>query len=279
MFTKEIQLISGAARRTFNMNVSKYPDGTPMVGEPGLGEFADTMVLRPKSFESFMTGMFLADALEERGRRLKNLVIPFVPGARQDRINPVGDFLFTAKSVAKTINERKFDRVAILDPHSNVVAGLIDRSVVYPFDGLLNSYNSNYDGIIAPDAGAGHRTREFADALAHFSGKKFEVIQAHKHRDVETGKLSGFEVTVEEGKRYLVVDDICDGGGTFVGLGQKILEQKAEADLFVTHGIFSKGTAKLEDLYGVITTTNSTLFDKHNAQEIEITERIVRWMH
>jgi ribose-phosphate pyrophosphokinase len=289
MFSKEIQLISprkwDGKRVTSNLNVSQYPDGTPMVKWPEF-EYQDwqtlwpeTMVLRPQTMEAFLTGMFVADACEERGERIKTLVLPFVPGARQDRLNPVGDFLFTAKSVARMINERKFDQVRVLDPHSNVVSGLIDRSWVYTFERMMSEirYNREYDGIIAPDAGAGHRVHEFADALEKQPGKrkKFPRIQAHKNRNVETGELSGFTVWVDPGKHYLVVDDICDGGGTFVGLGNEILRQGATADLFVTHGIFSKGTERLNKIYGTITTTDSTLFEKHDSQVINIVDRMI----
>ena len=282
MFTKEIQLVSthDGADTTSNMTVSQYPDGTPMVAKPERKYAQDkfhTMILRPTTMESFYTGLFLADALEERGEKIKHLVLPFVPGARQDRLNPVGDYLFTAKSVARAINERKFDRVTILDPHSNVITGLIDRARVTPFALIVGNYNSNYDAIIAPDAGAGSRAREWADLMGTVAGHGIEVVQALKHRDVDTGKLSGFEVSVEKGKNYLVVDDICDGGGTFVGLGNKIIEQGATADLFVTHGIFSKGTAKLNEIYGLITTTDSTLFEKYDSQVISLIDWMKKW--
>jgi len=290
MHTKEIQLISHLDGSTHSLNVSSYPDGTPMVADPnkdsaskGVIHRFDTLVLRPKSIDSFLTGMFVADALEERGQQIRNLVIPFVPGARQDRLNPVGDYLFTAKSVARMINERKFDRVVLQDPHSTVITGLIDRAVVAPLNALFHEGNNhdmfftNYDGIISPDAGAGARTREFAEFLQKIHGHGFEVVQAFKHREVETGKLSGFEVTVQEGKKYLVVDDICDGGGTFVGLGQQIIKQGAKADLFVTHGIFSKGTAKLNSIFDRVVTTDSTLFEKYDSQKINTTDWIATW--
>ena len=236
----------------------------------------DTLILRPKTMESFVTGMFVADALEERGQKVSNLLLPYIPGARQDRLNPAGDFLFTLKSVAKMINERKFDRVTVLDPHSNVATGLIDRCEVFPIERLLENFYVGYDAVIAPDAGAGHRAQEAADAINRIRGENpIGVVQAFKKRDVATGKLSGFEVDVEAGKNYLVFDDICDGGGTFVGLGQKIKEQGANAGLFVTHGIFSKGTNVLNQYYKVITTTDSTLYDKHDAREMNIVERMI----
>ncbi len=279
MFTKEIQLVkflgNKSDRTTTSANVSTYPDGTPMVKHLGPSASADTLILRPTTMESFVTGMFVADALEERGQRVSNLLLPFIPGARQDRLNPAGDFLFTLKSVAKMINERKFDSVHVLDPHSNVATGLIDRCKVFPISKMLEDFYVGYDAIIAPDAGAGHRAQEAADAINRHRDTPIGVVQAFKKRDVATGKLSGFEVDVEAGKHYLVFDDICDGGGTFVGLGQKIKEQGGIAGLFVTHGIFSKGTKVLNDYYKVITTTDSTLFDKHDAREMNIVERMI----
>ena len=44
-------------------------------------------------------------------------------------------------------------------------------------------------------------------------------------------------------KVCLILDDICDGGGTFTGLSHVLRGTYGAraVDLFVTHGIFSKG--------------------------------------
>jgi ribose-phosphate pyrophosphokinase len=115
-----------------------------------------------------------------------------------------------------------------------------------------------YGGVIAPDKGAHDRAEQMADALG------LDVTYGSKVRDVATGRLSDFEITVEPGKHYLVVDDICDGGGTFIGLGEKIREQGAFADLYVTHGIFSKGTTELKKIYKNIYTTDSRIRCERN---------------
>ncbi len=131
MFTKEIQLAtdptSKGGFKVINANLGQYPDGTPMVKHLVGDSTGSTLILRPTTLESFVTGLFLADALAERGQKVSSLLLPFIPGARQDRINPAGDFLFTLKSVAQMINARNFDQVVVLDPHSNVATGLIDR--------------------------------------------------------------------------------------------------------------------------------------------------------
>lgn len=235
--------------------VGMYSDGVPMVKTDQFKEIvekADTLVLRAESLSQFVVAMFLVDSIHVMGGRIEKLILPYLPGARQDRVNVEGDVLFTSYSVAEMINSRGFSRVLVLDPHSPMMPSLIRNVEEYPLERVASCYNpKNWDAIIAPDKGAKDRAEQFAKALG------LPVVYASKVRDVSTGRLSGFSVEVESGKKYLVVDDICDGGGTFVGLGEKIVEQGASADLYVTHGIFSKGTKELNKLYGIIYTTNS----------------------
>lgn len=234
--------------------VGMYSDGTPMVKTEdfeNIVEYADKMILRPHSLNEFVVAMFLVDAISSHGGRINTLVLPFVPGARQDRVNPTGDVLFTARSVTAMINARSFSRVVILDPHSEVTPYLIRNVLIFPLEDVAAKLWKGYGGVIAPDKGAHDRAKEVADALG------LDLTYGSKVRDVSTGRLSGFDVTVEAGKHYLVADDICDGGGTFVGLGEKIREQGAYADLYVTHGIFSKGTDELKKIYKNIYTTDS----------------------
>lgn len=254
----EITLI-GHSQRVSDFDLGLYSDGTPIVK---LGDFdatdIHTMVLRPRSLMTFVTAMFLVDSINQQGGWVKNLVLPYVPGARQDRINPTGDVLFTIQGVADMINARQFSRVLILDPHSPVTTKLINRATEYPLTLIAQRLWQGYGGIIAPDKGAKERAEIFAAAM----GKP--ITYASKNRDVSTGRLSGFSVNVEAGRHYLVVDDICDGGGTFIGLGEKIREQGAFADLYVTHGIFSKGTSALSDIYRNIYTTDSRIVHERN---------------
>ena len=276
MFTDEIQVVENSHH--YNLDRGSYPDGMPFVKTNDVRALhkADlTVVIRQTSLESFVTGMFMVDALRERGNHVRRLVLPFIPAARQDRLNPEGDFLFTLKSVAKMLNDRQFDDVVVIDPHSHVATDLIERVNVFPIEKMLENFYVGYDAIIAPDKGAAGRAQEAADALNALNGTSMYVVSAAKERDIETGKILNFSVDVEAGKNYLVFDDICDGGGTFLGLGEKIKEQGAEAGLFVTHGVFSKGTDALNKFFKVTTTTDSTLFEKHDARVVPVVERMI----
>lgn len=261
-----------------SVELGTYPDGSPLVTErPLFGQRAQTtMILRASDLSQFTTAMYLVDAWAELKHRITTLIIPHVLGGRQDRLNPSGDVLFTVKSIANDINRRNFERVVLLDPHSMVTPALINNAFVPTMINLRYNYpflfEKKWDGVISPDAGASKRALDFASHL------KVPLIQGEKRRDVATGKLSGFAANgVEAGKHYLVVDDICDGGGTFNGLAEVIKAAGATADLFVTHGIFSQGTDTLLKNYDTIYTTDSTTSDKPNVTVIPIVKELSAW--
>jgi len=68
-----------------------------------------------------------------------------------------------------------------------------------------------------------------------------------KTRDQSTGHITDYKLSGEvEGKSVLIVDDICDGGMTFKLLAEELMEAGAvHINLYVTHGIFSKGLRTL----------------------------------
>lgn len=254
------------------VNMKQYPNGDPYVKHPDLRNYS-RMIIQPESLTEFMTAMFFVDALQERGAICKdglNVLIPFLPGSRQDRLFGDGDVLFAVKSIAKEINARSFNKVFTFDAHSEVSVALIDRCYNIPAERMLDiaAWDKvqfpEYTGIISPDAGAEKRASGFAKKLT------LPVLHGWKSRDVATGVLKGFGVEpLEAGGHYLIVDDICDGGGTFLGLEEVISTMGCTADLYVTHGIFSQGTEKLLDKFKNVYCTDSTLFEKDGVTVID----------
>lgn len=235
-----------------------YSDGTPRIKTLGwarIVEQADTIVVQPQNLMEFVNAMFLVDAVNRAKpyEQIETLVLPYLPGARQDRTNPTGDVLFTAESVADMINSRHFSKVISLDPHSPVMPSYIRHFCEYPLEEVAYTLTDIfYDGVISADKGGVDRALTFSNALG------VPIFTGGKTRDVSNGKLTGFTVEpLESGGHYLVVDDICDGGGTFIGLAEKIAEQGATADLYVSHGIFSKGFDALDKAFKNVYTTDS----------------------
>ena len=181
------------------------------------------------------------------------LYMPYLPYARQDRVCNVGESLSLAV-IAQLINSCNFKHVVIADPHSDVAPALINNCLIETqvdiFGKLRNDWSNIH--IVAPDAGATKKAEVFAKAVGAAS-----VIQCMKKRDLATGQLSGFVCTEDVTDKHLfILDDICDGGGTFLGL-RAILSAAATVELAVTHGIFSKGLDVVANAFDRVYTTNS----------------------
>lgn len=196
-----------------------------------------------------------ADLLRDFDRRI--LVLPYLPSARGDKDTPSPARVNATVAASMGITD-----LITLDPHSNVWLNTFRAASghrvpvrVLDLPTLVRTsvpYLLELDGVIAPDAGA----RERAGAVA--AAFHLPLLTASKHRDPATGKLSGYVAPKDamEGGRYLVVDDICDGGGTFLLLADAMPAGTA-LHLWVSHGGFTKGVQALVNRYATIFTTNS----------------------
>ncbi|MGY5766427.1 phosphoribosyltransferase family protein [Brachybacterium sp. DNPG3] len=254
------------ARRDGQIVPDGAATGTFPAGEQHIVPAAAPVGLRPEddplaivvqgaSAEDLVSAAMAVDAAHRAGRPAA-LVLPYLPGARADRGIPVGAAVY-----ARMIDAAGADRVLAIDPHSPVMPSLVAHLEIHPLPRLVrrtlahriaDGRRSPYVGVIAPDAGAVARAGAVAAAL------ELPLLRAEKHRDFATGRLSGFrcEPLPEEG-RLLVVDDICDGGGTFVGLAEATGLGPDRLDLWVTHGVFSGRAGRLRERFGAVHTTDS----------------------
>jgi ribose-phosphate pyrophosphokinase len=126
-----------------------------------------------------------------------------------------------------------------------------------------------YAAVVSPDAGAEKRASAFASRL------HIPLIHAWKSRSVADGKISGFgHEPIPFGGKLLIVDDICDGGGTFVGLMDTL--SCPLSDLFVTHGLFSKGPQIVTSAFGNVFCTDSITLAHDGVRRLEACEQLVR---
>ncbi|ADG59971.1 ribose-phosphate pyrophosphokinase [Acinetobacter phage Acj9] len=156
---------------------------------------------------------------------------------------------FGAKVYASFINALEFSEVRFYDCHSDVMLSLVRNSfnVAQNITSALTVFYLADHSLVCPDKGA---------------SKKMERIDVlcDKVRVPETGKIKGVEV-VKFGDDIkgdlLVLDDICEGGGTFLGVADAIKSEPKLADksisLYITHGIFSNNAIpKLLEKYSKI---------------------------
>lgn len=174
------------------------------------------------------------------------LNLPYLPYARADRVFESGNPL-PLKMFLDTVTYC-FDLLYTVDVHNQdwvTRYGLLDKPQHECVQEVVRNLKQ-YDYVVAPDKGALKKIYELG----------MPTITATKVRDVSTGRIveTTLDVDVDlSGKKLLIVDDILDGGGTFIPLTEKIKSLGASVDLYVTHLIAAKGLdifkGKLDNLY------------------------------
>lgn len=220
---------------------------------------------RLNNANDLLTALLVKNTLDYLEFGHVELHVSYLLAARMDRVMLDGE-PFSLKVVASLINRANFKKVLIFDPHSEVSTALIDRSYavtnhLFVAD-ALSDYACTHSGeapvLVSPDAGALKKIHK----LAQFLGIE-NVVECMKERDVKTGALTNFKAMTDHlhGQTCFIVDDICDGGGTFAGTA-KMLKEKGAAKvvLVVSHGIFSKGPV-IEHVDGVYTTDSFRVVD------------------
>lgn len=231
-----------------------FPGGEPHAKVPFLGSDV-VLYLKLRTWNDVGLAAAVVSAMaQQRIAHAAQAFIPYFPGARQDRSD--GSAPLTVNMISKLFEA--VGSICVFDAHSPVTLSMHDEiSNFMPSD--LPLPLADYDGIIAPDKGAIDRARDFSRA---FTAMPAPVIECSKERDQRSGRLSHYVLPpLPTAGRYLVVDDICDGGGTFNLLAEAFERDPAAADseleLFVSHGIFSKGLDAIHSRYKRITTTDS----------------------
>lgn len=162
--------------------------------------------------------------LRERRPKIElELVMPYIPNARQDR--QVSGRVFTLKYFAKLINEMNFSRVYVLDPHSDVSMALIDRIKQLPSPFLIPREEVT---VMYPDNGA---------AKKYSCEGVVNPIIGNKHRGTD-GRIDRYELVnfVPGTKNVIIRDDICSYGGTFVAAAKELRKHGVEnISLVVSH--------------------------------------------
>jgi ribose-phosphate pyrophosphokinase len=126
--------------------------------------------------------------------------------------------------------------------------------------------------LISPDAGASKKIYD----VAKFNNLG-NVVTASKVR--ENGQIVKTDIPnldkYDESYKFIICDDICDGGRTFIELAKAIKETHPNNELYlvVSHGIFSAGFDELSKYFKRIFTTNS--YQEFESEHEHVTSVVV----
>lgn len=247
--------LTDIAGKEIPLMLSTFPAGEALVRVSENNSAVVHVEWKFERMSEVFTLALIADAIKQQGKQLGTLYVPYLPFARQDRVCSKGES-FSLKVVAEFINDLNFFAVVSEDVHSDVAKDLINSLIVMPQYIYVNKLCRTYKEevgkeciVVIPDAGAAKKS-------ANIAGTK---VYATKTRNPLTGELSGFDVASEHigDKDFLIVDDICDGGGTFIGLAKELQKlTTGKIYLYITHCIASKGFEVFDNVIEKIYTIN-----------------------
>ena len=204
----------------------------------------DVFVIQSTSYpanDNLMELLITMDALRRASARRITAVIPYFGYARQDRKagprTPI-----SAKLVANLITQAGAHRVLTLDLHAGQIQGFFDIPVdnLYAAPMFARDIQERYVGrdimIVSPDVGGVVRARAIATRL----NSDLAIIDKRRERAGVSEVMS--IIGDVRGKDCILVDDICDSGGTLCNAAKALMGGGARsASVYVTHGVMSGG--------------------------------------
>lgn len=295
-------------KSNINIKVDTFPDKTKLIKTPDMAakeSDADTdtvwLTWMYSGDQEMAELFFTVKHLKALGKRV-NLLMPYIPNARMDRVHNKNTEVFTLKYFCEFVNNLNIDRVLVFDPHSDVSTALLDRvEVISPKGAIRYTVALSEPKIVYfPDAGA---MKRYGGIIKEIWGNcKLSVAYGNKVRDWDTGEIKGLEIIGEipNGAKVIMIDDICSYGGTMYYSAKKLKELGAgDIEMYVSHCENSiidpeKGKIFKEDgLINRVYTTDSILtvehpkiklvrefgkLDETSEKERTTFEGIIKWM-
>ena len=265
--------------------VNHFADGETLVelGESVRGKRVYVIQSTSKPVnDKLMEVLICLDALRRSSAAEITVIIPYFGYARQDRKASPRQPI-TAKLVAAMLEEAGANRVVTFDLHAAQIQGFfhcpVDDLTTVPMMGQYfrrKKFNTNELVVVSPDHGGVKRARTLAEML----GCTIAIIDKRRPQAnvCEACNIVG-EVA---GKNAIIVDDICDTGGSLIA-GSKILKENGAKDVYVciSHGLFSHdAVTKIEDseIKEVVVTNTITIPQDELEKSTKITTLSIGWM-
>lgn len=190
----------------------------------------------------------LNDILTRQGI-IWSLRINYLMSMRMDRVMSFNR-PFSLKIIKEILNTFSCKSIGIFEPH-NYKATHFTKCYGIPFN---HNIDLSTDCVIFPDKGA---------EIRYNNGQFLNYITFSKKRDIETGKILEFEIIkenfVSEPERFIFIDDLCDGGGTFLGELEVLKKEYPDTKycISIVHAVNLEGIKRLCNAFDEVHITNS----------------------
>lgn len=173
-----------------------------------------------KDMNDVFTACQLATIIQNRFGLVPKLICPWLFSLRCDR--QFSEFETEDSTIILCLLDKYFEKITVHCPHSK--SGYYSSSDITEISLFSRAAQKiEADTIVLPDEGAANRfdIQSIKTLCQSDSGQDINIVICSKVRDVSTGQLSGFKIeSGTVGKRCLIVDDICDGGGEGIRIAE-----------------------------------------------------------
>jgi ribose-phosphate pyrophosphokinase len=284
--TGGIKVFSGNANRALTDEICNYlscDPGSATTTRFSDGEFnfqitenvrgGDVFIVQPTcppTDANLMELLIMLDAFRRSSAERVTAVIPYYGYARSDKKDrprvPIG-----AKLVANLIATAGANRVLTIDLHAAQIQGFFDIPVDHLFAapvfiGYYQAHPLPNLTVVAPDTGGAERARAYAKRLTSADGSPAQLALCDKRREKPNVAEVMNIVGDVRGRNCLIVDDMCDTGGSLTKVGAALREAGADRiHACFTHPVLSgQACMKLResDIEQVVTTDTVPLSDE-----------------
>jgi ribose-phosphate pyrophosphokinase len=234
------QICKRYGTRQGKVNIQRFSDGEicPVFLESVRGDYVFLVQSTFAPADNMMELLLMIDAARRASADKVIAVIPYYGYARQDRKDKPR-VAIGSKLVANMLVAAGADRVITMDLHAPQIQGYFDipvdhldsHAVFIPYIESLWLENLTF---AAPDVGATNRIREIA---SYFNA---EMVICDKHRKRANEIASMVVIGDVTGKDVVIIDDICDTGGTLAKSAGLLKEKGARSvRAMITHPVLS----------------------------------------
>src|SRR6187455_358344 len=234
------QICKSYGSRQGKVNIQRFSDGEiqPTFMESIRGDFVFLVQSTHSPAENLMELLLMIDAAKRASAYKIIAVIPYYGYARQDRKDRPR-VAIGSKLIANMIQAAGADRLITMDLHAPQIQGYFDipvdhldsHAVFIPYIENLKLENLTF---AAPDVGSANRIREIS---SYFEA---EMVICDKHRKRANEIASMVVIGDVTDRDVVIIDDICDTGGTLAKSAGLLMEKGARSvRALCTHPVLS----------------------------------------
>jgi ribose-phosphate pyrophosphokinase len=219
--------------------VEKFSDGETRVEVQDNVRGRDVFIVQPTcspANDNILEALVMVDACRRASAKRITLVCPYFGYARQERKSAPRTPI-TAKLVADLFTVSGIDRLLVLELHTSAIQGFFNIPVDHLFaKPIFGPYFQGRDNllVVSPDAGGTERAR----AMAKYYDCGLAIVDKRRDRPNESDVMN--VIGDVKDKDCLIIDDICDTGGSLCKAAEALMEKGAKSvSAAITHAVLS----------------------------------------